>query len=211
MSLTVRKCFHPSTHLPTHPYVGLLGRGISPTQGHYLHRTTQTQNKLSQTSVPSVEFEPTILVLERAKTFHALDHPASVIGEEMYTKDKSQWLLSLRYVARCRGPRTWPARSPVLTTLNSLAGNPLGHCVQPTSIIGQYTAMNPHATAWSRQSSIWRLQFCIDLNCQHIEHLLKIWSYSFRAIFPIFDFFLILSCSVIMITVVCDNSFEFGK
>jgi hypothetical protein len=25
--------------------VGLLGRGISPTEGHYLHRTTQTQNK----------------------------------------------------------------------------------------------------------------------------------------------------------------------
>jgi hypothetical protein len=25
--------------------VGLLGRGISPSQGHYVHRTTQTQNK----------------------------------------------------------------------------------------------------------------------------------------------------------------------
>jgi hypothetical protein len=53
--------------------VGLLGRGINPSQGHYLHRTTQTQNKRTQTSMPQVRFEPTIPVLERAKTVHALD------------------------------------------------------------------------------------------------------------------------------------------
>jgi hypothetical protein len=32
--------------------VGLLGRGISPSQGRYLHRATQTQNKRTQTSPP---------------------------------------------------------------------------------------------------------------------------------------------------------------
>jgi hypothetical protein len=32
--------------------VVLLERGISPTQGRYLHRTTQTQNKRRQTSMP---------------------------------------------------------------------------------------------------------------------------------------------------------------
>jgi hypothetical protein len=37
------------------------------------HRTTQTQNKHTQTSMPSVGFQPTISVLERAKTFHASD------------------------------------------------------------------------------------------------------------------------------------------
>jgi hypothetical protein len=37
--------------------VGLLGRGIRPSQGRYL---TQTQNKRKQTSIPWVGFEPTI-------------------------------------------------------------------------------------------------------------------------------------------------------
>jgi hypothetical protein len=53
--------------------VGLLGRGISPTQGRYLHRTTQTQNKRRQTSLLWVGFEPTIPAFEQEKTFHALD------------------------------------------------------------------------------------------------------------------------------------------
>jgi hypothetical protein len=45
------------------------------------HRTTQTQNKRIQTSVPWVEFEPTIPTFERAKTVHALDPAATVIGQ----------------------------------------------------------------------------------------------------------------------------------
>jgi hypothetical protein len=40
------------------------------------HRTTQTQNKGTQTSMPWVGFEPMISVFERAKTVHA----ATVIG-----------------------------------------------------------------------------------------------------------------------------------
>jgi hypothetical protein len=42
--------------------VGLLGRIISQSQGRYLYRTTQTQNKRTQTSMPRVGFEPTIPV-----------------------------------------------------------------------------------------------------------------------------------------------------
>jgi hypothetical protein len=57
--------------------VGLLGRGISPWQGRYL---TQTQNKYTQTSMLQVGFQLMIPVFERAKTFHALDRPATVIG-----------------------------------------------------------------------------------------------------------------------------------
>jgi hypothetical protein len=38
--------------------VGLPGRGISPTQDHCLHRTTQTQNKSKETSIPWEGFEP---------------------------------------------------------------------------------------------------------------------------------------------------------
>jgi hypothetical protein len=48
--------------------IGLLGREMSPSQGRYLHRTTQTQNKLTQTSMPRVGLESTISVFERAKT-----------------------------------------------------------------------------------------------------------------------------------------------
>jgi hypothetical protein len=47
-------------------------RGYSPSQGRYLHRTTQTQNKRRQ---PCLEwdFEPTIPMFERTKTILALD------------------------------------------------------------------------------------------------------------------------------------------
>jgi hypothetical protein len=61
--------------------VGFLGRGISPSQGRYLYRTIQTQNKLKQTSLRCVGFEPTIPVFERTKTVHALDHAVTVIGK----------------------------------------------------------------------------------------------------------------------------------
>jgi hypothetical protein len=60
--------------------VVLLERVISPSQGRYLHRTTQTQNNLTQTSMPRVGFEPTIPVFERAKTVYALDRAATMIG-----------------------------------------------------------------------------------------------------------------------------------
>jgi hypothetical protein len=43
------------------------------------HRTTQTQNKLTQTSMPLVGFEPKIPVFERAKTGHDLDCAATAI------------------------------------------------------------------------------------------------------------------------------------
>jgi hypothetical protein len=42
-------------------------------------RTTHTQNKRIQTSMPWTGFEPTIPALERAKTVHALDRAATVI------------------------------------------------------------------------------------------------------------------------------------
>jgi hypothetical protein len=44
------------------------------------HRTTQTQNKRTQTSMHRVGFEPKTSVFERAKTVHALDRAATVIG-----------------------------------------------------------------------------------------------------------------------------------
>jgi hypothetical protein len=44
------------------------------------HRTTQTQNKRTQTSMPRVGFEPTTPMFKRAKIFYALEHAATVIG-----------------------------------------------------------------------------------------------------------------------------------
>jgi hypothetical protein len=60
--------------------VGLLGRGISPSQSRYLHIEQHKQNKRTHTSMPRVGFEPTIPVFERAKTVHALDREATVFG-----------------------------------------------------------------------------------------------------------------------------------
>jgi hypothetical protein len=44
------------------------------------HRTTQTQNKLTQTSMSLVGFETTISVFELANAVRALERAATVIG-----------------------------------------------------------------------------------------------------------------------------------
>jgi hypothetical protein len=46
------------------------------------HRTTQTQNKRTHTSMLRVVFERKSTVFARAKTVHALDRAATVIGKE---------------------------------------------------------------------------------------------------------------------------------
>jgi hypothetical protein len=51
-----------------------------PWQGHYLHKTTQTHNKSTQTAMPREGFEPTMTLFQRAKTVYALDFMATVIG-----------------------------------------------------------------------------------------------------------------------------------
>jgi hypothetical protein len=54
------------------------------------HRTTRTQNKRTQTSMLLVGFEPMTPVFERAKTVHALDRVATVIGRtRRYMTQKS--------------------------------------------------------------------------------------------------------------------------
>jgi hypothetical protein len=47
-------------------------------------RTTQRQNKHTQTSMPWVGFEPTIPTFKRAKTVHVLDSLATEIGRQIY-------------------------------------------------------------------------------------------------------------------------------
>jgi hypothetical protein len=55
-----------------------------------IHRTTKTQNKRTQTSMPPVRFEPTIAVFEREKTVHTSDRAATVIGTTSeYSEEKT--------------------------------------------------------------------------------------------------------------------------
>jgi hypothetical protein len=59
--------------------VEILGLVISSSQGRYLHRTIQTQDKRGETSMPRMGFDSSIPVFERAKTFHALNLVATVV------------------------------------------------------------------------------------------------------------------------------------
>jgi hypothetical protein len=47
------------------------------------HRTAQTQDKSTQTSMPRVGLEPTIPMFQRAKVVHASDCAATVIGSHL--------------------------------------------------------------------------------------------------------------------------------
>jgi hypothetical protein len=60
--------------------VGLLGRGIRPSQGLCLHTEQHKQNKRTQTSMTRMGFEPTISVFKLTKIVHALDRSTTVIG-----------------------------------------------------------------------------------------------------------------------------------
>jgi hypothetical protein len=71
-------------------WVGLLGLGISPPQGRYLHTKQHKQNKCTQTSMSRVGLEPTIPVFERTKTVHDLDSAATVITAFSNTSNKYQ-------------------------------------------------------------------------------------------------------------------------
>jgi hypothetical protein len=46
------------------------------------HRTAQTQNKRTKTSMFQVGFEPTTPVFQRAETVHALDRAVTVMGAD---------------------------------------------------------------------------------------------------------------------------------
>jgi hypothetical protein len=48
------------------------------------YRTAQIYNKHTKTFMPQVVFEPTTPVFERAKTVHALDGSATVIGTALF-------------------------------------------------------------------------------------------------------------------------------
>jgi hypothetical protein len=57
------------------------------------HRTIQTQNKRTQTSMPRVGFEPMTPVFQQTKRVYALDRAAAVIGSLHITVIKSRELI----------------------------------------------------------------------------------------------------------------------
>jgi hypothetical protein len=65
---------------PLFQFLNLLGLEVIPSQGRCLHTRHHEENKRTQTSTPQVGFETTILMFERAKTVHALDRAATMIG-----------------------------------------------------------------------------------------------------------------------------------
>jgi hypothetical protein len=73
---------------------------ISLSQGRYLHTGQHKQCKITQTFMPRVGFEPTIVVFERAKTvLHALERAANVIdvrGDAFMRKHISSPLLTCK-------------------------------------------------------------------------------------------------------------------
>jgi hypothetical protein len=74
-------------------------------------RTTETQNKHKQTSMPRVGFESTIPMFERAKTLHALDRATIAIGDLSYWPRISLVVHWYRNLFRVALARLRPTRS----------------------------------------------------------------------------------------------------
>jgi hypothetical protein len=84
------------------------------------HRTTQTQNKRTQTSMPRVGFELTIPVFERAKTVHALDCLATVTDTQTHCVGTMLAHLMLREAVRTV-PTAW--KEEIVNLLISIKTN----------------------------------------------------------------------------------------
>jgi hypothetical protein len=87
LSIYLSVALQPLGPWPLFQFLNLYTVGRTPWTGDQsvarplpIYRTTQTRNKRTQTSMPWMGFEPTIPVFERAKTVHALDRVATVIG-----------------------------------------------------------------------------------------------------------------------------------
>jgi hypothetical protein len=72
------------------------------------HRTTQTQNKRTQTSMSRVGFEPTIPAYERAKMIHALDCVATVIGLGSLNIGGKLYFICSKTIAICSSETSIP-------------------------------------------------------------------------------------------------------
>jgi hypothetical protein len=98
MALTAHSGLKPLIQFCNHIFrtVWLLGRVISPSQGHYLN-TGQHKHRINaythQTSMPWVRFKLTIPASERAKTVHVLDRAATVTSHSLFLlwRNQGRW------------------------------------------------------------------------------------------------------------------------
>jgi hypothetical protein len=115
------------------------------------HRTAQTQNKSTQTSMPRVGLEPAIPVSERTKTVHAVDRAATVIG-------------SWRSLAENKCTRGKESELHWLTTGPSTSSSPITAAVYSFSA-KDHTSHAERATLWKGSpvcpqcSELWRFWF----------------------------------------------------
>jgi hypothetical protein len=65
--------------------VGLLGLGISYSQGRYRNTEQHKQNKREQKYMPRVGVETTVPAFDRVKTIHVLDRAVTVIRWKYFT------------------------------------------------------------------------------------------------------------------------------
>jgi hypothetical protein len=157
--------------------VEFLGRGISPTQDRYpTHRTTQTQNKRRQTSIPRVRFEPTIPVFERAKTIHTLDRAATAIGTVQLLTHSLMELNPSWEAANCAATQELP----------SILWNPKFHCrvhKSPT-LVPILSQINPIHTIPSYLSKIHsnNYSFTQTWNTQNQANEIDIWAWEYITI-----------------------------
>jgi hypothetical protein len=87
-----------------------------------------TDTEDTQISMPRVVFEPTIQVFEQAKTFHALDRAANVIGAFSAVRYKYMEVQKnddhfCRFICKYVFPETWKIRSESCKTAGLYINN----------------------------------------------------------------------------------------
>jgi hypothetical protein len=98
--------------------LGLLGQGISPSQGGATYtQKTQTRNKRTQTSMPWVGFEPTILMFGLAQTVHRLDSAATVIAIMEIVNRFVEWFVKFLDLMRAEFFYKWIRESFVFFSI----------------------------------------------------------------------------------------------
>jgi hypothetical protein len=81
-------------------------RGISPSQGRYLHTGQHKQSNRIQTSTPQLEFEPTTSMFQQTKTVHASDRAATVVRKfTFYLYQLLKYLKIMSHISR--NTATW--------------------------------------------------------------------------------------------------------
>jgi hypothetical protein len=136
--------------------VGSLDGGSALSQGRYPHRTTETQKKRGQTSMPRVGSERRISVFELAKNiFHALDRAADAVNMQyeilrLYSAELHD---SISPVIHHKVNRNYPVSGFGLRVFDIHEASRLFQWSSDyhTNLIFKYSAIGPdHCHRWSK-------------------------------------------------------------